>query len=55
MRAATRAALVRIARERFSWEGVAAGVVAAAEGRHDDLVPPPALAPAVQPTVRAKG
>ncbi len=55
VRAATRAALVGIARERFSWEGVAAGVVAAAEGRHDDLVPPPALARAVQPAVRAKG
>jgi glycosyltransferase involved in cell wall biosynthesis len=33
LRAATRAALVATARERFSWEGVAAGVIAAAQGR----------------------
>jgi glycosyltransferase involved in cell wall biosynthesis len=33
----TREALVAVAHERFSWEGVAAGVVAAAEGRLDDL------------------
>jgi glycosyltransferase involved in cell wall biosynthesis len=37
LRAETREALVRVARERFSWEGVARGVVAAAEGRLDDL------------------
>ena len=41
LRDAARAALVAVARERFSWEGVAAGVVAAAEGRLDDLTPPP--------------
>jgi glycosyltransferase involved in cell wall biosynthesis len=40
VRAATRAALVAVARDRYSWEGVAAGVVAAAEGRHDELPPP---------------
>jgi hypothetical protein len=40
LRAATRAALVDTARERFSWEGVARGVVAAAEGRHDALPEP---------------
>jgi glycosyltransferase involved in cell wall biosynthesis len=33
LRERTRAALVGIARERFSWDGVARGVVAAAEGR----------------------
>jgi len=37
LRAATRAALVAIAHERYSWEGVADGVIAAAEGRLDDL------------------
>jgi glycosyltransferase involved in cell wall biosynthesis len=40
LRAATRAALVETARELFSWEGVARGVVAAAAGRFDTLVPP---------------
>ncbi|MGZ6673942.1 MAG: glycosyltransferase family 4 protein [Solirubrobacteraceae bacterium] len=39
VRAATRAALVATARERFSWEGVAAGVVAAAQGRLVELPP----------------
>ncbi|WP_259311705.1 glycosyltransferase [Capillimicrobium parvum] len=33
----TRAALVATARERFSWDGVAAGVVAAGLGRLDEL------------------
>jgi glycosyltransferase involved in cell wall biosynthesis len=37
LRAATSAALVRVARERYSWEGVADGVIAAAQGRLDDL------------------
>jgi len=41
LREATRAALVRVARERFSWEGVAHGVVAAALGRPDELPEPP--------------
>ena len=36
-RAAIRDALVRVARERFSWAGVAEGVVLAAQGRHDAL------------------
>jgi glycosyltransferase involved in cell wall biosynthesis len=36
---ATRAALVATARERFSWTGVADGVIAAAQGRLDDLPP----------------
>jgi glycosyltransferase involved in cell wall biosynthesis len=36
----TRAALVAVARERYSWEGVAAGVIAAAEGRRDELPRP---------------
>ena len=36
-RAAASRALSDIARERFSWEGVAAGVLAAAEGRLDAL------------------
>jgi glycosyltransferase involved in cell wall biosynthesis len=39
VRAATRAALVATARERFSWEVVAGGVVAAAQGRLVELPP----------------
>jgi glycosyltransferase involved in cell wall biosynthesis len=44
LRERTRAALVATARERYSWEGVAEGVLAAAEGRLGTL-----------PTVRASG
>jgi len=33
-------ALARTAHERYSWEGVARGVIAAAEGRLDDLLEP---------------
>ena len=33
-------ALVAVARERYSWEGVARGVIAAAEGRRDELPEP---------------
>jgi len=40
LRADTRDRLVAVARERYSWDGVAAGVVAAAEGRHDALPEP---------------
>jgi glycosyltransferase involved in cell wall biosynthesis len=40
VRAQTRDALVAVARERYSWEGVAAGVIAAAEGRHEELPEP---------------
>jgi glycosyltransferase involved in cell wall biosynthesis len=40
LRAATRDALVAVARERFSWEGVAEGVIAAASGRAQDLPRP---------------
>jgi glycosyltransferase involved in cell wall biosynthesis len=40
LRAATREALVATARERFSWEGVAEGVIAAAQGRLDALPEP---------------
>jgi glycosyltransferase involved in cell wall biosynthesis len=40
LRAATRDALVATARERYSWEGVAAGVIAAAEGRRSELPQP---------------
>jgi glycosyltransferase involved in cell wall biosynthesis len=40
LREATRDALVATARARYSWEGVAAGVLAAAQGRLDDLQPP---------------
>ena len=32
-----RQALAKVSRERFSWEGVAGGVIAAAEGRLDEL------------------
>jgi glycosyltransferase involved in cell wall biosynthesis len=37
LREATRAALVQVARERYSWDGVARGVIAAARGQLDDL------------------
>jgi glycosyltransferase involved in cell wall biosynthesis len=37
LRARTRAALVSTARERYSWEGVAEGVIAAGQGRTDAL------------------
>ncbi len=40
LRARTRAALVATARARFSWEGVARGVVAAANGELDGLPKP---------------
>lgn len=36
---AVRAALVATARRRFGWDAVAAGVIAAAQGRHDALQP----------------
>ena len=39
LRAATRAALVATARARFSWEGVAGGVIAAAQGDLAELPP----------------
>ncbi len=37
LRERTRAGLVETARERWSWDGVARGVIAAAEGRLDEL------------------
>jgi glycosyltransferase involved in cell wall biosynthesis len=37
LRESTRAALVQVARERYSWDGVARSVIAAAYGRLDDL------------------
>jgi glycosyltransferase involved in cell wall biosynthesis len=40
LRTAGREALVRVARERYSWEGVATAVVAAAQGRHGELPEP---------------
>jgi glycosyltransferase involved in cell wall biosynthesis len=40
LRAATRDALVAETRERWSWEGVANGVIAAAQGLLDGLPPP---------------
>jgi glycosyltransferase involved in cell wall biosynthesis len=39
LRERTRAGLVATARERYSWEGVAAGVVAGAQGRLEALPP----------------
>jgi glycosyltransferase involved in cell wall biosynthesis/mono/diheme cytochrome c family protein len=39
LRARTREALVRVARERYSWDGVARGVVAAARGELDHHAP----------------
>jgi hypothetical protein len=40
VRAATRAGLVEVVRERYSWEGVARTVIAAAQGRLDELPRP---------------
>jgi len=40
LRQATRQVLVETARRRFSWEGVAQGVLAAAQGRLDELARP---------------
>jgi len=40
LRARTRDAIVRVARERYSWDGVARSVIAAAEGRLDGLPRP---------------
>ena len=40
LRETTREALVRTAGERFSWDGVARGVIAAARGEHDALPEP---------------
>ena len=40
LRERTRAELVGTARERFSWTGVARGVLAAARGRVEDLPEP---------------
>jgi glycosyltransferase involved in cell wall biosynthesis len=40
LRARTREAIVGVARERYSWDGVARTVIAAAEGRLDDLPRP---------------
>jgi glycosyltransferase involved in cell wall biosynthesis len=40
VREQTRAALVETARTRWSWEGVAEGVLAAAQGQLEDLAPP---------------
>jgi len=41
---AVRASLVATAGSLFGWDGVAAGVIAAAQGRHDALAPLPAVA-----------
>src|SRR5947209_1260201 len=41
LRARTREALVEVCRARYSWEGVAGSVIAAAQGRLDELAPPP--------------
>jgi glycosyltransferase involved in cell wall biosynthesis len=40
VRAPTRDGLVRVARERYSWEGVARSVLAAAQGRLEELPAP---------------
>jgi glycosyltransferase involved in cell wall biosynthesis len=42
LREGARTALVRTVRENWSWEGVARGVLAAAQGRLGELPPPPA-------------
>ena len=41
---AVRAALVETARRLFGWEGVAAGVIAAGRGEHEQLAPVPIVA-----------
>jgi hypothetical protein len=40
MRASVREALVAVARARYSWDGVAKSVIAAAQGRLDELPEP---------------
>jgi glycosyltransferase involved in cell wall biosynthesis len=40
LRSRTRAAVAAVARERYSWEGVARGVLAAANGQLDALPAP---------------
>jgi len=56
VRAQTREALVAVARERYSWDGVARGVVAAARGDLDALPPvPDAAAPTALATFRYTG
>jgi glycosyltransferase involved in cell wall biosynthesis len=40
LRTATRQALVKVARERYGWGGVARTIVAAAQGRLDELPEP---------------
>jgi glycosyltransferase involved in cell wall biosynthesis len=40
VRAATRAAIVEVTRSRYSWDGVARGVIAAAQGELEDLAKP---------------
>ena len=40
LRAPTRAAIVRVARERYGWGGVARSVLAAAQGRLEELPEP---------------
>ena len=40
LRSATRAGLVQVARDQYSWEGVARAVIAAAQGRLDELPEP---------------
>jgi glycosyltransferase involved in cell wall biosynthesis len=40
LRASTREALAGVARDRYSWEGVARGVLAASAGRLDALLSP---------------
>ena len=51
LRAATREAIVGVARERYSWDGVARTVIAAADGRLDDL--PAAVSRRAPRTARA--
>jgi hypothetical protein len=40
LRAATREAIVSVTRARYSWDGVARGVIAAAQGELDGLAEP---------------
>ena len=55
LRTATREALVATARDRYSWQGVARGVIAAAQGHLDGLTPPRPIAGTTPPSRPALG
>jgi glycosyltransferase involved in cell wall biosynthesis len=51
LKARTRSALVAVVRERWSWEGVARGVTAAARGQLDRLAPVGRMVPSGRPAL----